>query len=49
MTWDQIREVQNSKIGIIGNHSHTHDYLVDLSNKEINYDIDQSIKIFKKN
>jgi len=48
MTWDQIREVQNSKIGIIGNHSHTHDYLVDLSNKKINYDIDQSIKIFKK-
>ena len=48
MTLDQIREVQNSKIGIIGNHSHTHDYLVDLSNKKINYDIDQSIKIFKK-
>jgi len=48
MTWDQIREVQNSKIGIIGNHSHTHDYLVDLSNKKINHDIDQSIKIFKK-
>jgi len=48
MTWNQIREVQNSKIGIIGNHSHTHDYLVDLSNKKINYDVDQSIKIFKK-
>ena len=48
MTWDQIREVQNSKIGVIGNHSHTHDYLVDLNNKKINYDIDQSIKIFKK-
>ena len=48
MTWDQIREVQNSKIGIIGNHSHTHDYLVDLSNKKINHDIDQSLKIFKK-
>jgi len=48
MTWDQIREVQNSKIGTIGNHSHTHDYLVDLSNKKINHDIDQSIKIFKK-
>ena len=48
MTWDQIREVENSKIGTIGNHSHTHDYLVDFSNKEINYDIDQSIKIFKK-
>ena len=48
MSWDQIREVQNSKIGIIGNHSHTHDYLVDLTNKKINYDIDQSLKIFKK-
>jgi len=36
MTWDQIREVQNSKIGIIGNHSHTHDYLVNLSNKKLN-------------
>ena len=48
MTWDQIREVQNSKIGIIGNHSHTHDYLVDLSNEKISHDIDQSIKIFKK-
>ena len=48
MTWDQIREVQNSKIGIIGNHSHTHDYLVDISTEKINYDIDQSIKIFKK-
>ena len=48
MTWDQIREIQNSKIGIIGNHSHTHDYLVDLTNKKINYDIDQSIKILKK-
>ena len=48
MTWDQIREVQKSKIGIIGNHSHTHDYLVDMDKEKINYDIDQSIKIFKK-
>ena len=48
MTWDQIREIQNSKIGIIGNHSHSHEYLVDLSNEKINYDIDKSIKIFKK-
>ena len=48
MTWDQIREVQKSKIGIIGNHSHTHDYLVDMDKEKINYDIDQSIKILKK-
>ena len=48
MTWDQIREIQKSEIGFIGNHSHTHDYLVDLSNEKITHDIDESIKIFKK-
>ena len=48
MNWDQIREIQNSNIGVIGNHSHSHDYLVDLDNKIINNDINQSIKIFKK-
>ena len=48
MNWDQIREIQNSNIGVIGNHSHSHDYLVDLDNKIINNDINQSIIIFKK-
>ena len=47
MNWDQIKEIQNSNIGVIGNHSHSHDYLVDLDNKKINKDIEQSIKIFK--
>ena len=27
MTWDQILEIENSEIGFIGHHSHTHDYL----------------------
>ena len=48
MNWDQIREIQNSKIGVIGNHSHSHDYLVDFNEGKIKKDIDQSIKIFKK-
>jgi len=47
MNWDQIREIENSRIGVIGNHSHSHDYLVDFTNKKINNDINKSIKIFK--
>ena len=35
------------KIGIIGNHSHAHEYRVDLDEDEINKDIEKSIKIFK--
>ena len=47
MNWDEIREIENSKIGIIGNHSHSHEYLVDLDEDEIIKDIEKSIKIFK--
>ena len=48
MNWDQIREIENSDIGLIGNHSHTHEYLVDLDKKKIAEDINKSIEIFKK-
>ena len=30
MNWDQIKEIEKSNFGIIGNHSHSHEYLVDL-------------------
>ena len=48
MNWNQIKEIQKSNLGFIGNHSHTHEYLVDLSDQEIKNDINKSIKIFKK-
>ena len=48
MTWDQIREVEKSNLVTIGNHSHSHDYLIDEENSVIKSDIDTSIKIFKK-
>ena len=47
MNWDEIKEIENSKIGIIGKHSHSHEYLVDLDEDEIIKDIEKSIKIFK--
>ncbi len=49
MSWDQIKEINNEKFVEIGNHSHTHEYLVDESNELIKEDIAKSINIFKKN
>tara|TARA_B100001121_G_scaffold39047_1_gene33407 strand:- start:282 stop:1337 length:1056 start_codon:yes stop_codon:yes gene_type:complete len=49
MTWDQIREISKEDFVEIGNHSHTHEYLADESNKQIKEDISKSISIFKKN
>ena len=48
MTWDQIREISREDFVEIGNHSHTHEYLVDESGNLIKSDIEKSISIFKK-
>ena len=48
MTWDQIREIEKEDFVEIGNHSHTHEYLVDENKDVIMSDIEKSISIFKK-
>ena len=48
MTWDQIKELEKETITYIGNHSHSHDYLVDLKNNDFMLDIDTSSLIFKE-
>ncbi len=48
MSWDQIREISKESFVEIGNHSHTHEYLIDESKKVIIDDIKKSISIFKK-
>ena len=48
MTWEQIREIEKEDFVEIGNHSHTHEYLVDESEDLIRKDIEKSISIFKK-
>ena len=48
MTWNQIREIDKSNLGTIGNHSHSHEYLVDWKDNKIKSDLETSIKIFKK-
>ncbi len=48
MTWNQIREISKENFVEIGNHSHTHEYLVEEKNELIQNDIEKSISIFKK-
>jgi len=48
MTWDQIREINKEDFVEIGNHSHSHEYLVDENIDLIESDIKKSISIFKK-
>jgi peptidoglycan/xylan/chitin deacetylase (PgdA/CDA1 family) len=48
MTWDQIKELEKENIVYIGNHSHTHNYLVDLKNNDFINDINTASKIFIK-
>ena len=49
MTWDQIKELEKEDTVYIGNHSHTHDYLVDLKNNDFMKDINTASTIFIEN
>ena len=48
MNWEQIRELYDSSLVEIGNHSHSHEYLVEKSSEIIEKDIQTSIKIFRE-
>ena len=46
MSWSQIKEIEKENFAYIGNHSHSHDYLVDYSKENFLKDIENSKKIF---
>ena len=48
MNWEQIKELSNADHVVIGNHSHSHEYLVNENSKFIKDDIMKSMKIFKE-
>ena len=48
MSWDEIKEINKESFVEIGNHSHSHEYLVDENSDIIKADIVKSIEIFKK-
>ncbi len=49
MTWSQIKEIEKEEFVFLGNHSHSHEYLINYSFKEFKNDIDKSINYFNKN
>ncbi len=46
MTWDQIREVEAENFVLIGHHSHSHEYLIDETEKLFIKDIEKANNIF---
>ena len=48
MTWNQIKEVEKEDFAFIGNHSHSHEYLIDYDLKKFTEDIEKSIIIFEE-
>ena len=49
MTWDQIKEISKEKFVHIGNHSYSHEYLIDKTDDEISNDLNLAILDLKKN
>ena len=49
MDWNQIKELEKEEFVFIGNHSHSHEYLVEYNFTKFKKDIDSSIKIFIEN
>jgi len=47
MNWNEIKEIEKSDFAIIGHHSHTHEYLIDMNNSEFINDIETANKIFE--
>ena len=48
MTWNEIKEIDDSEFGFIGHHSHTHEYLIDMNYLDFVDDIETATKIFKE-
>ena len=49
MDWEEIKEIEKYDFVTIGNHSHSHNYLVNFSFDEFKKDIKKSIDIFETN
>mgnify|MGYP002883383806 FL=1 len=49
MNWEQIKEIEKEDFAFIGNHSHSHEYLIDYNFNEFKKDIEKSINIFNEN
>ena len=46
--WRSIKEIDNESFAVIGHHSHSHEYLIEKSDKEFIEDIEKANMIFKE-
>ena len=49
MNWEQIKEIEKEDFAFVGNHSHSHEYLINYNFNEFKKDIEKSINIFNEN
>jgi peptidoglycan/xylan/chitin deacetylase (PgdA/CDA1 family) len=48
MTWSQIKNLEKENFAYIGNHSHSHDYFINLTKQNFIKDMEKSKKLFEK-
>ena len=48
MSWEEIIEISKEDYVFVGNHSHSHEYLIKYKFEDFKKDINKSIKIFEK-
>ena len=49
MSWEEIVEISKENFVMIGNHSHSHEYLIKYEFEDFKKDINKSIKILREN
>ncbi len=48
MNWEEIKEIEKFNFALIGHHSHTHEYLIDMEYSDFINDIEIASRIFKE-
>ena len=48
MSWNEIKEIETEDFAFIGNHSHSHEYLINYEFEKFSKDINKSVNIFQK-
>ncbi len=48
LSWDQVREINDNPLFVIGGHTHTHPIMSGLSAEELDFEIDTSLRLLKE-
>ncbi len=48
LSWEQVREINDNPLFVVGGHTHTHPIMSGLSADELDYEIDTSLRLLKE-